>query len=89
MNEKEMNFQYLDVEFMSSNFESKETVLNIDENDIEKCSNEQKAEEIETSSKGLTLNELPRQLNYAFLELEKEKLVIISTALTQLENRNC
>ena len=89
MNEKEMNFQYLDVEFMSSNFESKETVLNIDENGIEKCSNEQKGEEIETSSKGLTLNELPRQLNYAFLEPEKEKLVIILTALTELENKNC
>ena len=43
MNEKEMNFQYLDVldvEFLNSNFESKETVLSIDENSIEKCSNE-------------------------------------------------
>ena len=34
MNENEMNFQYLDildVEFLSSNFESKEAVLSIDE----------------------------------------------------------
>ena len=45
MNENEMNFQYLDVEFMNSNFESKEAVLSIDENSIEKCSNELKAEE--------------------------------------------
>ena len=44
MNEKEMNFQYLDVEFLNSNFESKETI-SVDENKIEKCNNEQKAEE--------------------------------------------
>ena len=43
MNEDEMNFQYLgvlDVEFLNSNFESKEAVLNIDENITEKFSNE-------------------------------------------------
>ena len=40
MNENEMIFQYLDVEFLNSKFESKEAVLNIDENSIEKCSNE-------------------------------------------------
>ena len=48
MNENEMNFQYLDVldfEFLNSNFESKEAVLIIDENSIEKYSNEQKEEE--------------------------------------------
>ena len=53
MNEKEMNFWYLnvlDIEFLNSNFESKETVLSIDENNIEKCGNEQKAEEKETST---------------------------------------
>ena len=47
MNENEMNFQYLDVldvEFLNSNFESKEVVLSIDENSIEKYRNEQKAE---------------------------------------------
>ena len=39
MNENEMNFQYpdvLNVEFLNSNFESKEAVLSIDENNIEK-----------------------------------------------------
>ena len=41
-----------------------------------------KAEEIETSSEGLTLKELPNQLNYAFLEQERAKQVIISAALT-------
>ena len=83
MNEKWMNFQYLDVldvEFMNSNFESKETILSIDENSIEKCSNEQKSEETKTSSKGL-----PKQLKYAFIEPEKEKPFIISAALTKLE----
>ena len=48
MNENEMNFFYLDVldvEFMNSNFESKEAVLSIHENSIEKCSNGQKAKE--------------------------------------------
>ena len=68
MTENEMNFQYLDVEFLNSNFESKESVLSIDENSTEKCSNEQKAEKTETSSEGLILKELPSHLKYAFLE---------------------
>ena len=53
MNEKWINFQYLevlDVEFLNSNFESKETVLSIDENNIEKYSNEHKAKETKTST---------------------------------------
>ena len=88
MNENEMNFQYLDVldvEFWNSNFESKEAVLSIDENNTEKCSNEHKVEETETSSEGLTLKELPNQLKYALLELERAKPVIISTALIESE----
>ena len=86
MNENEINFQYLDVldvEFLNSNFESKEAVLSIDKNIIEKCINEKKAKEIEISSKGLTFKELPRHLKYAFLEPEKEKPVIISPALIE------
>ena len=86
VNENEMNFQYLDVldvEFLNSNFESKEAVLSIDKNSIEKCSNEQKAEEIETSLEGLTLKELPNQLKYAFLEQKIAKQVIISAELTE------
>ena len=38
MNENEMNFQnleYLDVEFLNSNFELKEAVLSIDESSVE------------------------------------------------------
>ena len=48
MNENEMNFYYLDVldvEFLNSNFETKEAILSIDENSTEKCSNEEKAKE--------------------------------------------
>ena len=90
MNEDDMNFQYLDVldvEFLNSNFKSKEAVLSIDENSTGKCSNEQKAEETETSSEGLTLKELPNHLKFAFLEPERAKQVIISAALAESEEQ--
>ena len=49
MNENEVNFQYLDVlevEFLNSNFESKEVVLGIEESNTEKSSsNEEKESE--------------------------------------------
>ena len=45
------------------------------------------AEETETSSEGLTLKELPSHLKYAFLEPEKAKPVIISSALTEYEEQ--
>ena len=38
-------------------------------------------------SEGLTLKELARHLKYAFLEPEKEKLIIISAALTVHEEQ--
>ena len=88
MNENEMNFKYLDVQFLNSNFESKEAVLSIDENSVEKsCSNEEIVEETEISSEGLALMELPSHLKYAFLEPEKARPVIISAALTELEEK--
>ena len=86
-----MNFLYLDdldCEFMHSSFELKKIVFSLNENSTKKTSiNEEEAKEIETSSEGLTLKKLPRHLNYAFLELEKEKPVIISTALTEHEEQ--
>ena len=85
-----MNFQYLDdldCEWPNSSFDLKETVFSLNENSLEKCSNEEKAEEIETSSKGLTLKELPSHLKYAFLEPEKERHVVISVALTKHEEQ--
>ena len=89
INEKEMNFQYLDdldCEFLHSSFDLKKSVFSMNKNSIEtSSSNEEKAKETETSSEGLTLKELHRHLKYAFLELEKEKPVIISAALTEIE----
>ena len=86
-----MNFQYLkdlDCEFLTSIFYLKETVFNLNENGTEKSSsNEKKAKEIETSSEGLSLKELPRHLKYAFLEPVKAKPMIISAALNELEEQ--
>ena len=53
INENEMNFQYLDdldFGFLNSSFDSKETILSVNENSPEKCSNEKKAKETNTSS---------------------------------------
>ena len=87
MNENETNFQYLeylDVEFLNSNFELKEAVLNLNESSAEKSSSyEGKVSEVNTSSKGLILKELPKHLKYAFLEAGKSKLVIISADLIE------
>ena len=90
INENEMNFQYLDdldCEFMHSHCELKEMVFSLNKNSTEKTSsNEEEAKETETSSEGLTLKELTNpSLKYAFLEPEKPKPVIISTALTEHE----
>ena len=81
-----MNFQYvedLDIEFMNSNFEFKETVLSLNESSAEKSiSYEGKEHEVETSSEGLIMKELPKHLKYAFLKAEKSKPVILSANLT-------
>ena len=86
-----MNFQYLEhleVEFLNSNFKLKEAVLNVEENSTEKSNSyEEKAIEVNTSSKGLILKEFPKHLKYAFLQPEKAKLVIISAGLTKLEEQ--
>ena len=87
INENEMNFQYLeylDVEFLNSKFELKEAVLSIDESSAEKSScYEEKVAEVNTSSEGLIIKQLPEHLKYAFLEAEKSKLVIISIDLIE------
>ena len=75
INENEMNFQYLqsvDYELMHSSLQNTETVLNLNEKNIENsCSSEKKATEQETSAEGLILKELPSHMKYAFLEPEK------------------
>ena len=72
---------------MNSSFDLKETVLSLNENSPEKYNNEEKAEETETSLKGLTLKELLSHLKYAFLEPEKARPVIILAILTKHEEQ--
>ena len=91
MNENEMNFQYLkhlEFEFLDSIVKLKKAVLNVEENNTEKSSSyEEEAANINKSSEGLILKELPKHLEYAFLQPEKGKLVIISARLTELEKQ--
>ena len=91
MNENEMNFQYLEhleVEFLDSDVKLKKVVLNVEENNTEKSNNyEEEAANINKSSKGLILKELPEHLEYAFLQPKKGKLVIISAGFTELEKQ--
>ena len=86
-----MNFQYLDdldCEFLHSSFELKETIFSLNEKSKEKTSsNEEEAKETKINSEGLTSKELPKHLKYAFLEPEKAKPIIISAALTELEEQ--
>ena len=87
MNENEMNFQYLEclnVEFLNSNFELKEAVLSIDESSAQKSNSyEEKSVEVNTSSEGSILKELPKHLKYAFLEAKKSKPIIILADLIE------
>ena len=91
MNENEMNFQYLEhleVEFPNSNVKLKKAVLSVEENNTEKSSSyKEEAVEVNKSSEGLILKELPKHLKYAFLQPEKGKPVIIAAGLTELEEQ--
>ena len=70
------------VKFMNSNYELKETVLSLNENNIEKpSSSEEKGQEVEKSYEGLIMKELPKHLKYAFLGAERAQLVIIAADL--------
>ena len=86
-----MNFQYLEhlaVEFLNSNFKLKKAILSVEEIRTEKSNSyEEKAIEVNTSSKGLILKELLEHLKYAFLQPKIAKPVIISTGLTELEEQ--
>ena len=91
INEIEMNFQYLDsfdCEVLPSNLFNKETVSSIIENSQDEVSSQkQQTHEQKTSTEGLTLKELPSHLKYEFLEPKKRKPVIISAALTEVEEQ--
>ena len=69
-------------------FYNKETVSSMNKNSQDDVSSQgEKTTEHETSAEGLILKELPNHLKYAFLEPEKRKPVIISTALTESEEQ--
>ena len=86
-----MNFKYvehLEVEILDSNVKLRKVVLSVEENNIEKSSSYKKEDaEVNTSSEGLILKELPEHLRYAFLQPEKGKPVIIAAELAELEEQ--
>ena len=81
------NFQYietLDVEYLNSSLEFQETVPNVKETSAEKSSSsEEKEQEVEKSSEGLIMKELPKHLKYAFLGVERAQPIIIEANLTK------
>ena len=85
MNENMKNFQYIeaiDLEYLNSGVEFKETVLNLKEISAEKSSNnEEKDQEVEKSYEGLILKELAKHLKYPFLGAERAQPVIIAAGL--------
>ena len=63
----------------------KKAVLSVEEDNTEKSSSyEEKAANVNKSSEGLILKELPKHLEYAFLQPKKGKPAIISAELTKL-----
>ena len=91
INEKEMNFQYpegFDSDFLHINLYSTEKVMSLEQNGIkERDKNEEKEFHQETSEEGLVLKELPSHLKYAYLELPKNKPVIISARISDAEEQ--
>ena len=87
MNESMMNLLYiedLDIEHLNVRVELKETILSLNEDNVERLrSNEDKVHEVEKSFEGLIMKELPKHLKYAFLGAEGSKLVIIAADLTE------
>ena len=91
INEKEMNFQYLegfDSDFLHINLHSTEKVMSLEQNGIKQREKiEEKEFHQETSEEGLVLKELPSHLKYAYLELPKNKPVIISVRISDAEEQ--
>ena len=86
-----MNFQYpegFDSDFLHINLHSTEKVMSLEQNGIkQRDKNEEKEFHQETSEEGLVLKELPSHLRYAYLELPRNKPVIISTRLSDAEEQ--
>ena len=91
INEKEMNFQYLeglDSDSLHINLHSTEKVMNLEQNGIKQREKiEEKEFHQETSEEGLVLKELPSHLKYAYLKLPKNKPVIISARISDAKEQ--
>ena len=91
INEKEMNFQYpegFDSDFLHINLHSTKKVMSLEQNGIkQRDKNEEKEFHQETSEEGLVLKEFPSHLKYAYLELPRNKPVIISARLSDAEEQ--
>ena len=91
INEKEMNFQYIEEdysEFPYDSFHSIETVMSMTQSRDEQEGNNEKGEiQQETSEEGLVLKELPSHLKYVYLEPSQRKPVIISARLSDEEEQ--
>ena len=89
INEKEMNFQYIEDDYSDypyNSFHSIETVMSMTQRRDEQEGNNGKEEiQQETSEEGLVLKELPSHLKYVYLEPPKRKPVIISARLSDEE----
>ena len=84
INENEMNFQYpegVNSDFLHISLHSTENVMSLKQNG-------EKEFHQETSAEGLVLKEFPSHLKYAYLELPKNKPVIISARLSDTEEQN-
>ena len=91
INEKEMNFQYpkgFDSDFLHINLHSTEKVMSLEQNGIkQRDKNEEKEFHQETSEEGLILKEFPSHLKYVYLELPRNKPVIISSRISDAEEQ--
>ena len=91
INEKEMNFQYIEddySDFTYNSFHSVETVMSMTQSRDEQEGNNEKGEiQQETSEEGLVLKELPGHLKYVYLEPPQRKPVIISARLSDEEEQ--
>ena len=91
INETEMNFQYIEgvnSDFTHISMHSTENVMSLKQNNMDNGDNKEEKEfHQETSTEGLVLKELPSHLKYAYLELPKSKLVIISARLSDAEEQ--
>ena len=91
INEKEMNFQYIEEDYsdcLYNSFHSIETMMSMTQGRDEQEGNNEKGEiQQETSEEGLVLKELPSHLKYVYLEPPQRKPVIISARLSDEEEQ--